>query len=91
MDKSVKDNMASVMDGFTNEEIDGLFYDCEEYEEAIVKAGVEEKVEEASKKALEQGITTRNLAISKNMLQKSIDKKTIIEVTGITLEELEKI
>lgn len=99
MDKKAKESIKKVMDSFTNEEIEGLAYDREEYEKAMIESGIEERVEEASKKALQQGQIQGQIqgqlkekqTIVKNMLNENVDKETIIKVTGITEKELEKL
>lgn len=41
--------------------------------------------------AKEEGIKERNIQIAKNMIDKNIDRETIMEVTGLNKEELDKI
>jgi len=55
--------------------------------------GRKEGVKEGIQKGLKQGITTEKQKIALAMLQKGIDKRTIMEVTKLTktqLEQLEK-
>ena len=45
----------------------------------------------ATQKGIEQGIEQEKLEVAKKMLAKGIDINTIIEVTELTKEEIEKI
>ena len=45
----------------------------------------------AEEKGLEKGIKKRNIEIAKKMLQEDIAIETIIKITGLTKEEIEKI
>ena len=47
--------------------------------------------EKGLKKGLEEGKNKRNIEIAKKMLQKGIALENIIEITGLTQEEIEKI
>ena len=47
--------------------------------------------EKGLKKGLEEGIKSGKKEIAKKMLQKNIALETIIEITGLTEEEIEKI
>ena len=47
--------------------------------------------EKGLKKGLEEGIKSGKKEIAKKMLQKNIALETIIEITGVTEEEIEKI
>lgn len=48
-------------------------------------------VEKSLKEGIEQGEKNKSIEIAKNMLQKNIDIETIIEITGLTKENIEKI
>ena len=45
----------------------------------------------AEEKGLKKGIEKRNIEIAKKMLQENIAIETIIKITGLTKEEIEKI
>jgi len=58
-----------------------------------VKEGIQKGIQKGLQKGLKQGITTEKQKIALAMLQKGIDKCTIMEVTKLTktqLEQLEK-
>ena len=46
---------------------------------------------EAKRKGLEEGRKEKSIEIAKNLLDKNIDIEVIIETTGITKEELERL
>ena len=52
---------------------------------------VKNSIDTAFEKGIEKGIKKRNIEIAKGMLFKGIDIKTIIEITGLTEEEIKEI
>lgn len=60
-----------------------------------IEQGIEKGIEQGKKEGLEQGKKVGVLEASKeiavNMIKRDIDKKTILEVTGLTIEELNKL
>ena len=60
-----------------------------------IKEGYKKGLEDGEKKGLlvgeEKGARKEKITIAKNMLKANIDKKTISELTGLTLEEIENI
>lgn len=53
-----------------------------------MKKGIKEGIEKGIEKGFQEGKKNNQLMIVQNMLNKGFDKKTIIEITGITLDEL---
>ena len=49
------------------------------------------QIRTAEEKGLKKGIEKRNIEIAKKMLQENIAIETIIKITGLTKEEIEKI
>lgn len=54
-----------------------------------LKQGIEKGIKQGIKQGIEQGKTEETKMIAKKMLEKGIDKKEIIEITGLSKEELE--
>ena len=50
-----------------------------------------EGIEEGEAKGKAEGILERNIEIAKNMLNKKFKEEDIIDVTGLTKEEIEKL
>ena len=48
-------------------------------------------LEKAERQGLEKGINSRNIEIAKNSLENNIDIDTIVKITGLTKEEVEKL
>ena len=48
-------------------------------------------IKEGYKKGLEDGEKKEKISIAKNMLKANIDKNTISELTGLTIEQIENI
>lgn len=57
-------------------------------EHNFFEAGVKEGIEKGIEKGFQEGKKNNQLMIVQNMLNKGFDKETIIEITGITLDEL---
>ena len=55
------------------------------------KAGLKQGIEEGLEKGIEQGQKSEKLSIAKNMLAKGMKATDILELTGLTKEELEKL
>ena len=53
-----------------------------------MKKGIKEGIEKGIEKGFQEGKKNNQLLIVQNMLNKGFDKETIIEITGITLDEL---
>ena len=53
-----------------------------------MKKGIKEGLEKGIEKGFQEGKKNNQLMIVQNMLNKGFDKETIIEITGITLDEL---
>ena len=53
-----------------------------------MKKGIKEGIEKGIEKGFQEGKKNNQLMIVQNMLNKGFDKETIIEITGITLDEL---
>ena len=60
-------------------------------EKAIYAKGLDDGIKTGLEKGLEEGIKKRNIEIAKKMLQEDIAIETIIKITGLTKEEIEKI
>ena len=56
-----------------------------------MKKGMEEGMEKGMEKGLKEGEKKAKLEMAKKMLKKCIDIETILEVTGLSKEEIEKI
>ena len=81
MEEFVKENIGQTMEDLNSDEELLLFFD----KDKIIKSELVENFE----KGIEQGIKKEKIEIAKNMLSKKIDKKTISEITGLTLKELD--
>ena len=53
-----------------------------------MKKGIKEGIEKGIEKGFQEGKKNNQFMIVQNMLNKGFDKETIIEITGITLDEL---
>ena len=58
---------------------------------SMFSAGKEEGREEGREEGKAEGIKEQNITIAKKMLEQNIDIETIIEVTGLAREEIEKL
>lgn len=56
-----------------------------------LKEGIEEGRKEGLQQGLEQGIRQNTLAIAKKMIQKKKPIEEIVEITGLSLEDIEKV
>ena len=68
-------------------------FDQENMQEMIRNTELEEATEKGIKQGIEQGIEQgsqeKALAIAKNLLNAKMDLKTIAEVTGLTIEDID--
>ena len=65
--------------------------DAEMVHNTLIKEGYEQGIEVGMSQGLEQGISSRNIEIAKNMLNKGMDISTISECTGLSKEEIEEL
>ena len=77
MEEFVKENIGQTMEDLNSDEELLLFFD----KDKIIKSELAEN--------FEKGIKQGKIEIAKNMLSKKIDEKTISEITGLTLKELD--
>ena len=64
----------------------------EAYDEGLEKGtnqGIKQGLKQGLKQGIEQGMTTSKLEIAKKMIEKGIDKKSILEITGLNAKEIE--
>jgi len=66
-----------------------IHYYKEEGKELGLKEGIKEGKEIGIKEGKAEGITESKLEIAKNMLKKEMDMKTISEITGLSIKEIE--
>ncbi len=64
-------------------------FDQENMQEMIRNTELEEATEKGIKQGIEQGSQEKALAIAKNLLNAKMDLKTIAEVTGLTIEDID--
>lgn len=55
------------------------------------KKGVEKGIEQGIEKGIEQGIKENQILTVKNMKNKNIDIAFISDITGLSIEEIEKL
>ena len=55
------------------------------------KKGIEQGIEKGIEKGIEQGIKENKIVTAKNMKNKNIDISLISDVTGLSIEEIEKL
>ena len=60
-------------------------------EEAIYDTGVNDGIEKGIKKGVEKGKNAKTVEIAKKLLDKNMSIEEIIDITGITKEEIEDI
>ena len=63
----------------------------EEAKEQAIKQGREEGIEEGIKQGIEQGEHSKQLEIANKMLEEKMDKNIIARITGLSIEEIEKL
>ncbi len=63
----------------------------EEAKEQAIKQGREEGIEEGIKQGIEQGEHSKQLEIANKMLEEKMDKNIIARITGLSLQEIEKL
>ena len=56
-----------------------------------MQQGMEKGIQQGIEKGIQQGVANEKLEIAKNMLKQNISVETIVECTGLTKEEIEKI
>ncbi len=82
--EKVRKKMSALTENF----MEGLYYDREEY---INQISYEEGKEEGKNIGIQEGKNARNIEIAKNMLKKKINIKDISEITGLKENEIKKI
>ena len=68
-----------------------LAYAEEEAKEQGYNAGIEEGIEKGIEKGIEQGIEQGSKENAKNAINLGLDNETISKITGLSVEEIEKI
>ncbi|WP_235596381.1 Rpn family recombination-promoting nuclease/putative transposase, partial [Leptospira weilii] len=56
--------------------------------ERLISEGIQQGIEQGIEKGIEQGIEQEKLETAGKMLKKGIDLKTILEITGLTEQDL---
>ena len=56
-----------------------------------IKEGMKKGIEKGKLEGIKEGIEKRNYTIAKDMKSKNMDINLISEITGLTLEEIEKL
>ena len=89
--KAVEDLEVS---GFTDAELRAYdkFWDSVSVERTLMddryQKGMEKGIETGFEKGMEEGMNQRSLEIARKMLAKGMDEATIIDMTGLTAEEM---
>ena len=60
-----------------------------EIEEAATKKGIEEGIKEGTKKGIEEGTKQTKIDTAKKMINKGMSIEDIVEITGLSKEEIE--
>ena len=85
--KMPKDN---IVDKYINKVT--IVNDNPEFQEYMSKEEDERKTKNSLlTEARKEGISTRNLEIAKNMIKKNIDDEVIVDVTGLSIEEINRL
>ena len=88
MDELVKDETERIM---REEREEAIKKGREEGLEKGIQEGIEQGIQEGIEQGLERGIEQNSIEIIKNMLEKKLAKQLISEITGKTIEEIERI
>lgn len=73
-----------------DEKMIGL-YDAKRIEEKVKNTQINNARREGIKEGIEKGLNQSKIEIAKNMLNKNLDISIISEVTGLNIEEIEKL
>ena len=83
--------------GFTDAELRAYdkFWDSVSVERTLLddryQKGMEEGMEKGRTEGIEEGMSQRSLEIARKMLAHGMDENTIMEITGLTQEEIRKL
>ena len=70
-------------------------YDYEKVQKKLMNSiryeGYEEGLQKGIEQGIEQGAQNKSIEVVKLMLEKNIDINTISEVTGLTIDEIDKL
>ena len=98
-------NDSPVMDKYKKREVDAYFFDrsieldlkrakeegINEGIEQGIEKGIEQGIEKGIEQGIEQGEKMKAISMAKNMKARNMDVKLISELTGLSLEEIEKL
>ena len=93
-EKIVKDVYQLSMDEFVLEDVEREALDAIELRDTIKYSKIEareEGLKEGLKEGIEQGIEQKNLEIIKNLLKRNMSYEDISDITGKSIDEIEKI
>ena len=87
--------------GFTDAELRAYdkFWDSVSVERTLLddryqkgmEKGRAEGIEEGMEKGMEKGMNLRSLEIARNMLAKGMDASTVLEITGLSMDEIQQL
>ena len=83
--------------GFTDAELRAYdkFWDSVSVERTLLddryQKGMEEGMEKGRTEGIEEGMNQRSLEIAKKMLAKGMDEASIMDMTGLTAEEIKRL
>ena len=77
--------------GFTDAELRAYdkFWDSVSVERTLLDDRYQKGREEGREKGREEGMNQRSLEIARNMLAKGRDASTVLEITGLSMEEIQ--
>ena len=75
--------------GFTDAELRAYdkFWDSVSVERTLL----DDRYQKGREEGREEGINQRSLEIARNMLAKGMDASTVLEITGLSMEEIQKL
>ena len=75
--------------GFTDAELRAYdkFWDSVSVERTLL----DDRYQKGREEGREEGINQRSLEIARNMLAKGMDASTVLEITGLSIEEIQKL
>lgn len=87
MEDKIKENITDAVEEFSKDKDLFIYYNSEQEKEKIHRTDVIL----AKKEGIKEGINSRNIEIAKNLLKNNVDIKIIIDSTGLSKEEIEKL
>ena len=77
--------------GFTDAELRAYdkFWDSVSVERTLLDDRYQKGMEKGMKQGREEGMNQRSLEIARNMLAKGMDASTVLEITGLSMEEIQ--